>query len=145
MCLTCDTEIKKTDSRLRKDYIDLYEIVDRINIKLCNLICGCDLEVFNFHTENKKVHILKAKFNNAFLKRDLELLKTLNKKYLESSSNLLSLLNESIENGVPCSSTSLTGTKRVGENGYLAICNIEKLEYQKQLILIENLEYYLSH
>mgnify|MGYP003660391425 CR=1 FL=1 len=141
MCLTCDTNMKKTDTLLRKEYIKFKELVDRINSK----ICDCDCRNHSFQKLNKKVHILKVKVNNAFLLRDLELLKTLNKEYLECSSDLLSLLNELIEDGVSMTSTGLSGTKRSGENTYLAICNDEKNEYQKQLTLIENLEYYQSH
>jgi len=136
--------MKKIDTDLRKEYIQLKELVDRINSKIC-LCCDCDNSFKNFQKANKKVHILKVKFNNAFLLRDLELLKTLNKEYLECSSDFLSVLNELIENGEEITSTGLNGTERRGEDTYLAICNDEKHEYEKQLNLIEDLEYYQSH
>jgi hypothetical protein len=136
--------MKKIDTDLRKEYIKLKEIVDRINSKIC-CVCDCDNSFKNFQKANKKIHILRVKFNNAFLLRNLELLKTLNKEYLECSSDFLSVLNELIENGEEVTSTSLKGTERRGEDTYLAICNDEKHEYEKQLNLIEDLEYYQSH
>ena len=145
MCLTCDTNMKKIDTMLRKEYIQLKELVDRINTKICG-VCDCDNSFQNFQKANKKVHILKVKFNNAFLLRDLELLKTLNKEYLECSSDFLSVLNELIENGEEITSTGLDSEiERRGEDSYLAICNDEKRTYEKQLNLIEDLEYYQSH
>ena len=142
MCLTC---MKETDTLLRKQYIKLKETVDRINSQIYDMRdCG-DSRAISFQKANKKLYILMAKFINAFLLRDLELLKTLNKEYLECSSNLLSFYNELLEDGVDDLAIDLDGTKKRGENSYLIICNEEKNTYQKQLTLIENLEYYQSH
>ena len=145
MCLTCDTNMKKIDTILRKEYIKYKEIVNRINSKICD-ICDCgDSRAISFQKANKKIHILMVKFNNAFLLRDLELLKTLNKEYLECSSDFLSVLNEIIEEGEYHIAVDLSGAERRGEDSYLTICNDEKRIYETQLNLIEKLEYYQSH
>lgn len=137
--------MKETDTLLRKEYIKLKETVDRINSKIYDIRdCG-DSRAISFQKANKKLYILMAKFINAFLLRDLELLKTLNKEYLECSSNFLSFLNELIEDGVDHLAIDLDGIEKRGENSYLIICNDEKNIYQRQLTLIENLENYQSH
>jgi hypothetical protein len=137
--------MKKTDTIMRKEYIKLKKVVDIINSKICD-ICDCgDSRAISFQKANKKIHILRVKFNNAFLLRDLELLKTLNKEYFECSSDFLSVLNEIIEEGEYHAAVDLNGSEKHGENSYLAICNDEKRTYEIQLNLIENLEYYQSH
>jgi len=137
--------MKETDTLLRKQYIKIKESVDEINSTIYDMRdCG-DSRAISLQKANKKSHILMVKCINAFLLRDLELLKTLNKEYLECSSNFLSFFNELMEDEEVDLGIDVNGIEKRGENSYLILCNDEKITYETQLTLIENLENYQSH
>jgi hypothetical protein len=102
-----------------------------------------NIEILNL---NKKVYILKAKFINAFLLRDLELLKTLHQQQTEISSDFLLCVSEIInDDNINLSSIGLVDRdERKSEDTYLKICNNEKNAHEGQLEYIEFLENYLS-
>jgi hypothetical protein len=142
--------MKENDTLLRKEYMkfirELVELVELINFCSTGCDCDCDCSNISFQKANKKVHILKLKFIKAFLLRDLELLKTLNKEYLECCSDLKSLLTELIKeiNTFKISGENIAPINLI-ENWEISREIFNGNELKKQQTLIEFLEYYQSH
>ena len=133
---------EETDKDLRKIFLDIQEQVGIIQEQI-DETCDCCQEMFkNFLKLEKRKCIVFAKFINAFLSRDLELLKTLNKKYSDISSDYISEYSE-IQNSEDFRLSFIdldSGTKKIGDDGFLTICNREKAYYDIQIELIEILE-----
>jgi hypothetical protein len=130
------------DKELRELFLSIQAQVEHIQ-KQINESCDCCDEMFkNFLKLEKRKLIVYAKFINAFLSRDLELLKTLNKKYSDTSSDYISEYSE-IQNSEDYRLSFIdldSGTKKIGDDGFLTVCNTEKRYYEHQIGLIEILE-----
>lgn len=133
---------EETDKDLRKIFLDIQEQVGIIQEQIDDT-CDCCQEMFkNFLKLEKRKCIVYAKFINAFLSRDLELLKTLNKKYSDISSDYISEYSE-IQNSENFRLSFIdvdSGIRKIGDDGFLNICNREKEYYDTQIELIEILE-----
>lgn len=134
-------DFKELDILLREEFLEvktnatiLNQMIDYLSSRNSN-----DSRI-SFIKLNKKIFVLKAKIINAFLLRDLKLLKTLTEKYLETSSEFLSNIADDIAGGVDTVSINLDGTFESGEFPYLQCCNSEKDNYETYLSLIRCLE-----
>jgi hypothetical protein len=137
---------EETDKDLRKIFLDIQEQVGIIQEQIDDT-CDCCREMFkNFLKLEKRKCIVYAKFINAFLSRDLELLKTLNKKYSDISSDYISEYSE-IQNSENFRLSFIdvdSGITKIGDDGFLNICNREKEYYDTQIELIEILEIFFT-
>lgn len=140
-------DFKELDTILREEFLESKKNVDILDgmIDYLSSRDSDDSRISGIKL-NKKVIVLKAKIINAFLLRDLELLKTLTEKYLEKSSEFISNLADEIAGGEHIISTehitsiNLDGTTDSGENSYLEFCNREKQANEIYLYMIKILE-----
>tara|TARA_R110000868_G_scaffold349847_1_gene611170 strand:+ start:132 stop:548 length:417 start_codon:yes stop_codon:yes gene_type:complete len=134
-------DFKELDKILRENFLETKknaDVIDRL-IHYLSSLNSDDSRILNLKL-NKKIFVLKVKIINAFLLRDLKLLKTLTEKYLETSSEFLSNIADDIASGQKTVSINLDGTFESGEAPYLKCCNGEKEYYETCLTLIRYLE-----
>ena len=133
--------MEELDTILRENFLENKknaDVMDRL-IHYLSSLNSDDSRILDFKL-NKKIFVLRAKIINAFLLRDLKLLKTLTEKYLETSSEFLSNIADDIASGEKTLSIKLDGTFESGEAPYLNCCNGEKEYYETCLTLIRYLE-----
>ena len=133
--------MEEVDTMLREEFLETKKNADMMDrwIHYLSSLNSDDSRI-SFIKLNKKIFVLKAKIINAFLLRDLKLLKTLTEKYLETSSEFLSNIADNIASGEKMLSVNLDGTFESGEAPYLKSCNSEKNNYEACLTLIRYLE-----
>ena len=137
---------EETDKDLRKLFLDIQEQVGIIQEQIDETCDDCQERFKSFLKLEKRKCIVYAKFINAFLSRDLELLKTLNKKYSDISSDYISEYSE-IQNSENFRLSFIdvdSGITKIGDDGFLIICNREKEYYDNQIELIEILEIFFT-
>jgi hypothetical protein len=130
--------IENVDKILIKRFLDIKEQVQIIQNQI---IETCDVIFENLLNLQKRKCIIYAKFINAFLSRDLELLKTLNKKYSDISSDYITECSE-LHNlpGLLKTKSLDDGSIRSGDHSFLNTCNMEKKIYEDQQTLIQLLD-----
>tara|TARA_R110000868_G_scaffold404083_1_gene681928 strand:- start:100 stop:570 length:471 start_codon:yes stop_codon:yes gene_type:complete len=131
---------------VRKLFFQIQEQVEIIQKQIDETCDDCQERFKNFLKLEKRKCIVYAKFINAFLSRDLKLLKTLNKKYSDISSDFISEYSE-IQNSEDLRVSFIdldSGITKIGDDGFLNICNMEREYYDNQIELIEILEIFFT-
>jgi hypothetical protein len=141
--------MKENERNLRYERMEisreLREIVEQIDFHKSGCDFDCDCSNQSFQKAIKKAYILQLLFIEAFSLGDLDILKTLNKEYLECFSDFKPLFNKLLKE--LAQKVLEIENYRPGPMEHWGISRemLRGNELKKQETLIEFLEYYQSH